>query len=444
MAEKKAESLLEEPSSMGLAKLEESEKKVLKAFLEVLKQKELLRNEGDEKPVIQVSQEQAPEIPILKGLSDVDFIELEEKYANYKAACEKLHLRAKTEEFCLVDNDDSRIRTSFRVGVLGQRIDDPDTITAEQVQKEIKRAKELFPEQRANQVLNTLTRYLKEVNAYDMRVDNVTRRVGKLKAHILIHLRKFGSQDLWEIPKSRTRYDEHKQFRIGLIKRIIPILEPHELRKDMQSSLQLDRDLYSNHIAFLKRFSERAEAFDKVYRIQSNYTSTKDKVNGDKEQIKQGNKKAKAATEVKAKEAQQIFKHATCLYCRQKGHYLLRKSKNKEGTYVQNCPEKIPADKFEGLKARELEIIKKKRKAYKERTRAQNSGVPQSANKVDGESVASDRSLERLETNMSHIVGALRSAGIIKKPKKKKKQANSTTDLTSDWYGGDSSSSDSE
>lgn len=331
--------------------------------------------------VVQTLATRPPEIPVLKNDNDLSWIKLGEDYSEYVSTCEKNNIIPKTIDYCLK----GEIRLTFRLGILGQDIDDPDTIKPEKVLAEIERSKVTFHKGRENQVFVDMEKHLETAKAYDLSVDNVDRRVGKLKAQALLHLHRFGYVK-WGPQK--------KVFRQKLMETLIKQIKPEELRVDLLRTVAITDEWSIPN--FFEDLKEKAEALDKAYRMRE--SAGLGKRNGKKTEQKKTSEKypqrtfqQKKAKQTKSREWSDTplppydfssvdeskyveRKGSKCSNCWTEGHYFLRFEKESM-TWKLNCKKPKKADPIE-----ELKKVQKYREKARERFKALKTGKKSSEN----------------------------------------------------------------
>ena len=206
--------------------------------------------------------DEAPDCPTLQGNRDEDWIKLEREYLIYKEKCSKKQIQPKTIDNCIT----GKLKRIFRLGILNKNYNEM-SITAEEVEAEIDRAKKHFPKQREAELMNTL-----QLN-YNIQVDDATRRVAEIKAELQDHLILHQREDLWDI----TDISKGKQTRKVMVEKICKSVKPASLQRNIFGYLHTTKDdTRYNHIKVFEYIRQQAEKWDEVHRSSEKHGVSKD------------------------------------------------------------------------------------------------------------------------------------------------------------------------
>lgn len=313
----------------------------------------------------------APNVPLLSGSNDLDWIQLEKDYRQYQNECEKAYLNPKRIEYCLVDTKVSKLRTDFRVGTLKHEVTDRDKIRTKEILKRIDQAKARYPEARESMVMKGLKAHLKKENAYDLNIDNIPSRTARFRSEISIYLNQHNIK--FKEPKDKAERYKRKQFRKDLTYIMLDQIKPTALKEQIKTKF---RNNYSSREQtpelILELILKYAVPFLEVEKLEKAVNKTPEKK---KESTPANKPKTSFARRANALH---VIEHsnAICSYCGLK-HWFLRRTKQNPNKLVLNCPKEIPEDKYQELRKAEEKIMKeklKKNEKFKEQMEKRRKG----------------------------------------------------------------------
>jgi hypothetical protein len=321
---------------------------------------------GSVRTILQTIAQDPPKCPKLSALDFLGFRKLEKDYNKYKLDCETMGIRPKTIDHCIVDLEQKPLREQFRIGMLGQRYQDPDVIDPKQVWDQIRKAVRVQMVGDEDACFLKLPAAIK--NSYNMEIRDVESRIQVLVADVQRHLGKYHCDHLWELP-GEGKQDDQKYKRAKIIKCMLEVLKPDDLKGYIKSQVSKSSKLKFNHLEVIKLIHKWARRFQSIYLAKR--TSRSDTGNllkknrGYPHRIQNESVTAKLG-QVHTTQKVRMYKKAKCLGCGEKGHYFLKSGA--QGTFVQNCPIDVGSryDSLYKQSLREIEKAKEKNKGYKQ------------------------------------------------------------------------------